>query len=69
MLNGRNLGALNGAKNDVHRKLGQLMLAKSSDNKVSNWGDISETKPSDCPANPNCVLMSVEGGKSKALTQ
>jgi hypothetical protein len=25
------LGALNGAKNNVHRKLGQLMLAKSSD--------------------------------------
>jgi hypothetical protein len=25
------LGALNGAKNDVHRKLGQLMSAKSSD--------------------------------------
>jgi hypothetical protein len=25
------LDALNGAKNDVHRKLGQLMLAKSSD--------------------------------------
>jgi len=25
------LDALNGAKNDVRRKLGQLMLAKSSD--------------------------------------
>jgi hypothetical protein len=27
---------------------------------MSNWGDMSETKPSDCPANPNCMPMSVE---------
>jgi hypothetical protein len=63
------LKALNGAKNDVHRKSGQLMLAKSSDKEDVELGRMSETKPSDHPANPNCMPMSVKGGKSEALTQ
>ena len=44
------------------------MLAKSSDNKVSNWGNISETKPSDRPANPNCMPMSVEEARQERST-
>ena len=35
---------------------------------MSNWGDMSETKASDRPANPNCVLMSVEAGRQEQST-